>query len=170
MKKEIIYHANGENSGTYGPLCFKENFTEDINEKTEKFVSWDCNIYQTVDKYKVRAVEIPNWMNEQFFLNNYIEYKYIIGLTEFNPDELTEVQYKNLCKLGEKYKFFIGWILKKNSKNTFINSIQDQIKTWLNNPDNQYGQPLSQRQFEAASKFCPLYEAKQISSYLYRHS
>jgi len=167
MKREIIYHANGENSGTYGPLCFKENFTGDINEKTEKFVSWDCNIYQTVAKYKTCTFDMPAWMDEQTFLSNHIQLTFLIGLSGINPDEIQQPHFYKLIGLGEKWQYFLGWI--KTKKGSFMESIQQQIETWLNDPQPKYPLPLSQKQFEAASKFCPLYNAKSISNDIARY-
>jgi len=167
MKKEIVFHANGENQGTYGPLCFLENFRGDLNEKTEKFVSWDCNIPVTVNKYKVRTHDLPAWMDEKTYLDNHISLKFLIGLSNLSPEEIKEQHFYKLIQLGENYQFFLGWI--KTKKGSFIESIREQINAWLDDPEPKYPQPLSQRQFEAATKFCPLYQAKKISNQIYRN-
>lgn len=166
-KQKMVYYANGENRGTYGFLCFAENFTGDLTEKTEKFVSWDCNIYVECDKYKLCELEIPDWMSENEWKWYEIDYKYTIGLTGLSADELSEVRFHNLRKLGEKYKYFIGWLMKKNTKNAYMLSIRDQVISWLDTQENRHAAPLSEKQWEAATRHCPLWEAKSISTRLY---
>lgn len=166
MQKQIIEHANGENSGTYGPLCFLENFKGDIDEKVDRFVSWDCNIPITVDRYRIKTVTIPDWMDEATYLARHIELKYIQGLTGIeNP---TQVQFNNLCRLSENYRYFIGWLLERKKLNDFMQSILNQVMNWLNDPNPQHDRPLSPRQYEAATRYCPIYKGKQISNNIYR--
>lgn len=166
MKKQLIEHANGENAGTYGPLCFIENFKGDINEQVNRFVSWDCDIPIYVNRYKVVEVEIPDWMDERTYLDSHIQLKYIQGLTGIQAP--TQIQFNNLCKLSENYRYFIGWLLGRKKLNDFMKSIFDQVQEWINDPAPKYDRPLSPRQYEAATRYCPIYKAKQVSSRIYR--
>jgi hypothetical protein len=164
---KIVFEANGEISGTYGPICFLENFTGNINEKTTKLISHDFWEPREVDKYKIYEVSLPDWMNETKFLRNEIQLKWNICLTsEDFIDQLSEQQFNNFSKLPEKTKFLIGWMFDRR-KNNFLNSLYTQVEKWLNLTSPKYNTPLSRKQFEAASRYCPLWEAKQISTRLY---
>lgn len=168
MKQQrMIYHADGENAGTYGFLCFAENFKGDLEEKTEKFVSWDCDIYTQVHKYSERTVIVPDWMTENLWKEYHIDYKYIIGLTDIEPDKLSRTWFDKLRRLNESYRYFIGWVLGKKTANPFMTSIREQIINWLDDEQSKYGTPLSPKQWEVATRYCPLYKAKQISTSLY---
>ncbi len=164
-KQDIIYYASGENSGTYSPLCFAENFTGDLTEKTEKFMNWDCNIYVPVDKYRLITCELPDWMDEREFNEYNVELKYAVGLAGKCVLEMSRDAFFKFIRLGEKMKFWYGWALK--SKNPFMASLVSQFNDWLNNPANQYGSPLSPKQWDAGIKFCPVWKAKSISNSLY---
>lgn len=167
MKKQIIKHANGENANTYGPLCFLENFKGDLNEQVDRFVSWDCDIPIFVNRYKIVETDVPDWMDEQTYLNSHIELKYIQVLTGIeNP---TQIQFNNLCRLSENYRYFIGWLLERKKLNDFMQSILNQVMNWLNDPNPQHDRPLSPRQYETATRYCPIYKAKQVSERIYRY-
>jgi hypothetical protein len=162
---KIVFHANGENAGTFGPLCFLDRFTGNLEETCQRFVSWDCDIYTTVKRYYVDTVSIPEWMTEQQYLNDHISLKYALALGM--PEDFSETQFYNYCKLGEKYRFFIGWLFAKKKLNEFNASIKSQIERWLSDPVPRYGSPLTIAQYEAATRYCPLWEAKQISNSVY---
>lgn len=161
--QKIVYYASGENSGTYDPKCFIENFTGDLSEKTERFVSWDCNIYTKVDMFRVRELELPDWMEERDFMDHHIALKYAIGLADETVLEMSREMFMNFIELSERKKYWYGWA--KKSKNAFIKSLVEQFDNWLKDP--KFGSPLSQKQWEAGTKYCPLWKAKTISSSLY---
>ena len=161
--QKIVYYASGENSGTYSAKCFLENFTGDLNEKTERFVSWDCNIPTEVDMFRVREVQLPDWMSENEFMEWEIDYKYAIGLAGECVIEMSREKFMNFKDLSEKKKYWYGWA--KKSKNAFITSLFNQFDQWLEDP--KFKSPLSEKQWEYATRYCPLYEAKAISKSLY---
>jgi hypothetical protein len=167
---EVVYYASGENSGTYSPLCFIESFPadRDINEKTEKFINWDCNIYVSCDMYKIQKIEVPEWITEQEFLKDYISHKYAFGLAYDFYITLSKEEWSKFKTLSEKYKFFIDEYFKGNTKNEFKKSLRAQIIDWLNSPyDYKRPQPLSPRQFEIAAQYIPLYQVNNISTRIY---
>lgn len=170
MKKiKIVYHQNGENSGTTGPLCPLSEFTGNLDETCERFVSWDCDILITVKKYSVAEITVPDWMNEAEFINRHIELRFADGLG-FPVLTASETAFNNFTKIeGEKKRYFICWLLKKyaNTKNNFMRSIYDQVTAWLETAAPKYDFPLSVKQYEAAAKFCPLWEAKRINTKTY---
>ena len=162
--QKIVYYASGENSGTYDPKCFLENFTGDLSEKTERFVSWDCNIYTKVDMYRVREETIPDWMDERDYMDMHIDLKYSEGLAGSDiVMGMSRTKFMNFKELSEKKKYWYGWA--KKSKNSFIGSLVEQFDAWLDDP--KFGSPLSPKQWEAGTKYCPLWKAKQISTSLY---
>ena len=168
-QKRVVIN-NGENTGTYSALCFLENFPadKDINEKCERFMSWDCNIYVSTDLYRVREVNIPDWMTEQYYLNNCIAWKFSSALAHDFIINLTEHQYNKFKDLSENYQYFIDEYFKGNTKNPFKLSIRDQITEWLNSPyDYKRPQPLSPKQYEAATRYIPMYNAKSIINRAY---
>jgi len=163
---KVIYHANGENASTYGPLCFAENFKGDLTETTEKFVAWDCDIYTTVSKYKVKEISMPTWFEESDYLEHHIALKYAIGLGGEAVLNFTREEFFRFKDLGEKQKFWFGWVQDRTAKNQFLASLEQQFRAWLRG-DSNHGSPLSQKQWEAALRYCPAYQAKGISTSLY---
>lgn len=170
-KVNIILEACGELSHTYDPICFQTSFTGDMNELVWKLYSNDDWREVQVNRYKVVTVEIPHWMDEKSFLQNHISLKYAVAMTsaEF-VGTLTQSQFQKFSQLSEKYQYFIGWLWNKNKKakkeNQFFKSIESQVWNWLNG-NATWGLPLSENQWESATRFCPLYEAKQISNSTY---
>ena len=167
---QIVFINNGENCGTYSPLCFLNSFPadKDINEKCERFISWDCNIYTSTDLYRVRVENLPDWMTEDYYLQNHIDWKFAHAQAPDFCDQLTQDQFNKFKGLGEKYQYFIGSYFEGKTKNPFKISIRAQIMEWINAPyDYKRPQPLSPRQFEAATKYTPLYNAGRISSRVY---
>lgn len=121
----------------------------------------ECNMF------RIYEIEMPDWFTEQYFLDHHISLRWAQAFGM--PENFTRTQFENFTRLGEKYRYFICWIFEKysNTKNAFMQSIKTQIENWLSDEQPRYGQPLSEKQFEAASKFCPLYEAKRISARTY---
>lgn len=165
MKKQIvIYNADGENQGTYGALCFAENFKGDLKELTQKFISHDFDQYIDVPKYKERIETLPDWMQEADYLSYEVMFKFAVALSgkcvlDFNRD-----QFIRFISLNDRMRFWYGWAIRQ--KSPFITSLVDQFNAWLNG-ESKHDTPLSPAQFEAGSKFCPLYKAKQISNDTY---
>lgn len=165
MKKQnVIYHANGENQGTYGPLCFAENFTGDINERCTRFMSWDFDMPVEVERYRDCTISMPDWMQESQYLSNHVGLEFAVGLAGTSVYEMNPDQFFRFIDLGERMQYWYGWALKQ--KSAFIQSLLANFQAWLNG-ENEYKSPLSQAQWEAGIKFCPLYKAKQISNKLY---
>lgn len=168
MKKQnVIYHADGENAGTYGPLCFAENFSGDLSETCERFVNWDFDMLTTVSRYKVVIVRMPEWMDEYTFIRHHVALKYAVGLGGDMVYDMGEREFMRFISLNEKQKYWYGWAY--GSKNGFVLSLREQFDKWLSDPNTSHGSPLSPRQWEAGTRYCPLWKAKQISSSLYNN-
>lgn len=167
---KLVLINNGENRGTYAPLCFLSSFPtdKDLNETCIRCMNWDFDMPVECSLYKVSDIEIPDWMTEQYYLHNYISYKFSCALAYDFVLTLNEDQYNKFKALGEKYQYFIDEYFKGNTKNPFKISIREQIIAWLNSPyDYKRPTPLSPRQFEAAARYVPLYNAKSISTRAY---
>lgn len=160
----VIYHANGENQGTYAPLCFAENFTGNFAEKTQRFISHDFDQTTEVDLYKKRVERIPSWMQERDYLSREVELKYCVALAGDCVLSFEREQFDRFAQLSDRLRYWYGWA--QNQKSPFIGSLLNQFNAWLNGQSN-HPSPLSPAQFEAGSKFCPLYKAKKISEKLY---
>jgi hypothetical protein len=168
MKKvKIVFIQSGEINGTFDPHCFFENFTGNIKEKCQRLISSDMWEPITVDLYSVKEIEIPEWMNETMYLSQHINLKF--ALAQGMPEYFSQIEYNNFIGLSSQYQYFIGWLIEEFTctKNQFMASMLEQVKSWLKNEQNQYPKPLSQKQFDAASKYCPLYNAKKISNAVY---
>ena len=165
--KKIVFYASGENAGTYSPLCFLEHFEGDLNKVTQKFVSHDCDIYIEVKEYEVREISIPEWMDERYYLENHIAYKYAVALGGDYAKNLKRVGMNNFMKLPSEYQYFIGIYMSGKTKNNFKLSIREQIENWLNTEQPKYEYPLSESQFYIASRYVALYKAKQIVDEIY---
>jgi len=160
----IIYHANGENQGTYGALCFAENFKGDLKQITQKFISHDFDQYIDVLMYKQRIEMLPEWMGEVDYLQYEVTLKFSVGLAGKCVLSFNREQFLRFSDLPDRTKYWYGWAQKQ--KSPFIVSLLAQFNAWLNS-ENEFKSPLSPSQFDAGSKFCPLYKAKQISEELY---
>lgn len=160
----VIYHADGENQGTYGALCFAENFTGNLSEKTQRFISHDFDQTTEVDLYKKRVVRIPDWMQEQDYLSHEVQLKFSVALAGDCVLSLSREEFNRFTGLSDRLRYWYGWAQKQ--KTPFIASLLDQFNAWLRG-ETGFNSPLSPAQFEAGSKFCPLYKAKKISEKLY---
>jgi hypothetical protein len=165
--QKIVFYQSGANVGTYSPLCFLENFNNDINEKTNRCVSFDNDMLVETDMYVIKVIQIPEWMDEAYYLNHHIGYKFAVGLGGDYVTTLSKVAMSNFLTLGETYQYFIGVYMQGNTKSNFKLSIRAQIENWLNTDNNKYRTPLSENQFSIASKYVRLYEAKQIATHIY---
>lgn len=166
---EIVCINRGENVGTYSPLCFLESFTGDINEKCTRCLSYDDNRLVETQLYSLSKIKIPEWMDEEFYLQYSIKYHYSMCLLNDFGYSLTKEQMLKIFQLNEVYKYFFGWLFKGNTKNKFKLDIRSKCFDWLNG-DSKYELPLSNSQFIAAAKFCPLYEARKLTTALYYSS
>jgi hypothetical protein len=164
---KIVFIQTGEINGTFDPHCFLDNFTGDINETCERLISNDMWEPITVPLYSVRELLIPEWMDENEYLTHHISLKF--AFAQGMPNDFSKTEFYNFKELSEKYQYFIGWLFEKfsNTKNSFMTSILNQVKEWLKNENNRYPQPLSIKQFEAATKYCPLYNAKRNANAAY---
>lgn len=163
---ELVCINNGENVGTYSPHCFLSSFTGDINETCKRCLSWDDDRQVETALYKTYKITIPEWMDESFYKTNCISFHFFIALVGKWGYTLNEEQLIRVLALNEVYKYFLGWLFKGNTKSTFKLSIREQCMNWING-GNDYKHPLSSSQFDAAAKFCKLYEARQITTNLY---
>ncbi len=163
----LVLINNGANVGTYSPHMFKESFTGNIDEKTTRCWSYDDDELVETNLYNEATVNIPDWMSEQYYLNNAIKFHWAMAMTCGWAGTLTKDMFTKLITLDETYQYFIGWLFKGKTKSTFKLDIRSKVLEWLASDSNQYKQPLSHAQFEAASQYCLLYEAKQISNRLY---
>jgi len=166
MKKQIIvYHANGENAGTYGALCFLENFTGNLDEKVSKFRSYDDDHnFVEVDRYFVREEQLPDWMNELDYRRYETKMKFAVALAGKWVLDLPFEEFDRFISLPETQKFWYGWARK--SKSLFLQSMVFQFEQWLAGK-TKFQTPLSSKQWDAAMKYCPVYKARQISTKLY---
>ena len=165
-KQKVVYHASGENAGTYDPLCFLEKFEGDINEKVMRFRSYDDNHTVKVDRYFVREETLPLWMaeNEILYHQHITHLKFAVALAGKWVLKLDFETFMRFSRLTDNQKFWYGWARK--SKGQFMQSLVFQFEQWLNGK-TKYETPLSPKQWDAAYKFCPLQKARQISNKLY---
>lgn len=163
----LVLINNGSNVGTYSPHAFKESFTGNIEEKTMRCLSYDDDRQVETNLYSETVVNIPDWMTEEYYLNKAIAFHWAIALTGGWAMGLSQKCMTKFLSLEENYTYFIGWLFKGKTQNQFKLSIRDQVTDWLESESYKYSTPLSPSQFEAASRYCPLYHAKQISNRLY---
>lgn len=167
---ELVLKNNGSNVGTYSPYMFLETFNGmcgNIDERTMRCLSYDDDRQVETSLFTLTTVNLPEWMSEQYYLNNHVAFHWAMALTSGWAGQLNKEMFTKFITLDETYEFFIGWLFKGKTKSTFKLDIRSKVLEWLASDSYQYKQPLSHAQFETASKYCPLYEAKQISNRLY---
>lgn len=168
MKKvEVVFYQAGENNGTWSPKCFLENFTGDLAEKTTRLISHDFWQPIEVDMFKVVVVPMPEFFTEEVYLRHSIDLRFARAYGM--PENISEVEFYNFIRLDGRYQHFLCWLLKGNTKNSFKLSIREQVKAWLSTERPAHNMPLTQRQYEAVTKFYPSYEYKQISNHVYNN-
>jgi hypothetical protein len=163
---DLVCINNGANVGTYSPHKFLASFTGDINEICLRCLCWDDDRQVETNLYNTYKIVIPEWMSESFYLNNSVEFHYSMALLGKWGYTLNEVQLTKVFQLNQTYKYFLGWLFKGNTKNSFKLSMRENCMMWLNG-ESKYKLPLSTNQFEIAAKYCPLYEANKIANHLY---
>jgi len=166
----VVHINNGENCGTYSPFSFLSSFTGDINEKCFRCLNWEDDRQVETNLYTIYEIKMPDWMSEEQYLDTHIHVSLKFSSAFYSGVYgFSENQFHRFISLSETWQYFIGWLFTKyaNTKNSFMLSIKEAVNNWLSSTDQTYKTPLSNKQFEAATKYCPLYEAKKISTRIY---
>lgn len=174
VTKKIVYRESGENWGTLSALCFLEDFTGNIEEKTTRFFGHDTDQRITVPLYEVRESTVPD-IPGLFDTGLFIKVKFAIGLAGIEAlQSLTEKQFYSFLELSEYNQYIFGMINEKCfvstrqcDKSEFLCSLRDQFLKFLDGK-SRYKAPFSEKQYSALNKF-RIYkrDAERISTKLY---
>lgn len=151
---KVVYYQSGENRGTCSPKCLLSDFDGNLNEKTWRFVSWDCDIKIEVDLYEVREVPVPEGWSFEKWLKNYINFKFALYISgEGAISELNEAQLDQLLQLEEYHWYILGALYAKKDK-SFFGSLYNQFLSWLDNrPETaRFKRPFTEKQYGALAK------------------
>lgn len=166
VTKKIVYKESGENWGTLSALCFLEDFTGNIEEKTTRFFGHDTDQRITVPLYEVRESTVPD-ISGLFDTGLFIKVKFAIGLVGIEAlQSLTEEQFYKMLDQQE-FNQYIFCKLYELRKNPFCESLLNQFLKFLEG-ESTYKRPFSENQYSALSKF-RIYkrDAERISTKLY---
>lgn len=167
-KEKIVFEEVGENLGTISPVCLLSDFTGDLSEKVNRFISWDFDMPIECNKYQVLECTIPDVPD---WLEKHISIRYAIGLSSIEAlENLTENQFHQFLELGDFDKYIFGSLWEKR-KNPFCLSLFNQIIGFLErkaNGEKTHQRPLSANQYNAVEKF-RIYkrDAENISGRIY---
>lgn len=148
---EVVFEAKGENRGTYDPICFLSSFTGDMQEKVKRFINADWDQLVDVDRYIVRKIRLPKWVNEKFFMANEVELRYAKAYG-FDVANTTESQFNQIRKLGDKQAILVAKWLKSNPRKEYTKARKARVLSWLNG-ESDYDLPVSPREFQNAMQY-----------------
>mgnify|MGYP007028090793 CR=1 FL=1 len=149
-KHKIVLHANGENQSTYGVLgaLVKLKKTIDLNEKVDRFVSWDCNIPVSVPRYKVVEVTLPSWLTVDEWMRDEINWRWTWGLgVQKDWAERRQRKLFNLHLRGKGYLsgqatvLAITKLIKSEPRKEERKALKRKVLNWLGRKDGELKVP-----------------------------
>ncbi len=179
-KKQILFIHYGENFGTakspfakvlsvdgHIATIERKGVSEKVDLRTEKTVclGFDDDRLTGTELYRVREIELPEWMTVEFYIEYEVALKYFVGLG--GSLEWAEQWVTKLLTFPETRKFVCFKLLNtKNFKSEFRKSLRDQLEKWLNG-GSEFSSPFSDRQWASLTDNYSVREANRISRNLY---
>ena len=149
MKKvKIIFSRQyNENITTdLRPYCLLEDFKENINKTDIYCASWDDNRLVEGKIFEIRELVLPDWMDEETYLKEYIRCNSIIIQAE-EIENMNQKWFHRIVELNESIREIIFTLLRtKKFRSAFRESLKNQLVEWLNNDNPEYSLPFSDKQ------------------------
>ena len=164
---KVVLHASGENKGTYDILGELKSIkgTIDLNEKVDRFVSWDCNIPTSVPRYKVATIQLPKWLTFDEWNNNHIAWKYTWGMGVSKEwSENRQRKMFSMMRVNKTMVLAITKIVNSRPRKDSRKKLKDQVTKWLDSKSQKFNYDNGRL---LINKWLTI-EANQIDSQLYR--
>lgn len=164
----IVLIRNGQNAGTLAPHCTKEETHKyDLSETAQYCISYDNDMIIDQDKYELRDISIPVWMDAKEYVQDYITWKYVWAMDKTVP-YMPESHQRFLTEYQTSMAYSLSQIIKvKKPRSKFKISILEQVLNYIETPkeERKYNFPLSDRQYQYIRK--PNWEWESISNSVY---
>jgi hypothetical protein len=169
VSHRILFTQRGENASTpQDPTDLYVPGMVDLTEKISCCISYDNDMLVQIEKYSVRDVSLPVWLDPKEWLRNTTTWRWVWGFCE--DLEWPENWQRGIQKLSSSQKLACVKLLRtKTFKSEFRANICTQLKTWFNTPETErkYENPFSLKQWDCLIDGHIALEAKQIDSRLY---
>ena len=155
MKKvKIVYRHTGEISYTEkSPYCLLPEFTGSLEETKQCCYSSDDFRLVPVKLYEVSEIELPNWIDPEFYIREPVKYKYFKYFCDrFNVDidQFNQQNILDFWNMSSSEKIAAFKLLKvKKFRSSFRASLRQQLDKWLSDANRKFSSPFSRNQWNA---------------------
>jgi len=166
MKTEkILFKRTGENVGTIDPVAAYVAGMVDLDEKRHYCMSWDFDMPVLSKVYEVRDVQMPDWMDPQFWVTHSITLKYTWGLGA--DKEWSEEITRGLMRLEGVVRLIAIKLLRtKTFRSAFRKAMLERLIDWCRD-SHGYHSPWTANMIRAMSNQHICLEYKRLSDSLY---
>jgi hypothetical protein len=171
MKKvSFLCEHRGEYSGTPHTIAkVYEEGSVNLEEKVMRLCNSDFWIEVPVNKYAVCTIELPDWMSEEEYIRNWVDWKYVWG--RGCSKEWPEKWQRFFCQVSaEKCLAMVKLLKVKKFKSEFRKSLRIQLEEWLNSEERKYPMPFSPKQWSTLVDPYLKNESYRLENNLYRSS
>jgi len=151
----ILYRHMGEVSYTpRRPVAVFEGQV-DLTEQKEAILSSDDFRPIKVNRYEVKAIELPDWLDPQEWLRDPLAWEAALSLAEPDWPESWVRLLVDLHPEPKKRSAAAKLLKTKNFRSEFRQSLRNQIVAWIETPpdEREYKSPLSYRQWNAITRY-----------------
>lgn len=163
---QILCRHTGEYSHTAKDPVAVWTGQVDLTEKQDCILNSDDWRPWTVDRWEIREVELPDWLEPQEWIRNTVSWKYLWGMGA--DRDWPESWQRAIIRMNAAEKLACIKLLKvKNFRSEFRASLRQQLELWIAG-DRRYDTPFSHRQWDVLLQPQLVREADSIDRYLYR--
>lgn len=140
-----------------------------LNELTTVIVNNDNWMEVKVNKYAIVEKQLPDWCNADYYLQNEIKLTYYFG---FGAQQTwSKTYFEKITKLSGVNQFACIKLLNtKAFKSEFRQNLCNQLVAWLNNDENKYETPFSDKQFSCLVDKYLKRDFKTVEDFIYSTS
>lgn len=162
---KMLFINDGENLGTCSILRpFTEADIPLLNVMESYCVSYDNDMLVECNKYTVKEILIPDWMEPEEYTAGVainLAYSFLLGYKEEMGRDLFQ------ASLPFSYEYRIAFFKLMNTKtfrSEFRKSIYEKVKLWLETPaeERKYNSPLSNTQWRCIVTDYDIRDAKRL--------
>jgi hypothetical protein len=156
---KILFVRYGENICTdLSPVrVFNEETDKDLLSIIEGYcLSFDDNRLVPGNKYEVRTINLPEWLDVDHYCDQHITWDRILCYPEIT-DKLKEKSYRLFRMDIDQIKALYQLFKVKSFRSSFRLSLYNQCIEWFNTEEPDHLSPLSPKQWSSLMQYNPRY-------------
>ena len=165
---KVVFEQLGENSTTAkDPVRIYKGEEIDLNATIGCCLSYDDDRLVQCQKYAIVDVELPEWLDPEFWLRNQVQFKYLWSIVGKDCPERIQ---RALLPMGMPERMGCWNLLKvKNFRSDFRRSLRAQLDAWIDTPAEArtHRSPFSPRQWECVVDARTARDASRLSNSVY---